>query len=123
MPSEQENDLSNQQSATQDKPPAASGVNLSSGAQEIATLTKGHIEKTTQFMLEAIEGAEARLSEAKEFVLADCARLKAEMDGMVASAEAIVLQSSVVNALVEEIKSKRATVLNPGEAAAGMRQQ
>lgn len=92
-------------------------------ALAITTATKAQIEQTTEFMLHAIETAEAKLHEAKEFVLADCARLKGEMDGMVVAAQAIVQQAEATAALVQDIQSKRAKILNPGEGTPGAGQQ
>jgi hypothetical protein len=84
------------------------------GAVAIANSMKGEVEKVTEFIISSIEGAERRLAELKTAALDDCARMKAELDAGIVSAQAMVRQSNDIVALVEDIRAKRERVINPG---------
>jgi hypothetical protein len=99
---------------------ASQGTNsMMTGAVAIATQTKAHVERVTEFILASVKGLRDELDELERVALDDCARLKSELDGQVVSAEAMVRQITDIKKLTQEIKSKRATLLNPRSGIGG----
>lgn len=90
-------------------PPAEQAM---SGAVTIIKKTQDHVNAVTEFIVHSIEQLETKLHDIKEEALADCERMKKELEGHVMSAEALVRQVEDIGRLAEDIRVRRIALTN-----------
>lgn len=90
-------------------PPAEKAM---SGAVSIIKQTQAHVNTVTEFIVHSMELLEAKLHDIKEEALADCERMKKELEGHVMSAEALVRQVEDIGKLAEDIRVRRTALMN-----------